>query len=81
MGYKYDGFFSEEDVAKYETERGKSIPDHGTGYIPKPGDVKYKDLNNDHKIDQYDVATSSSEKNPSYLYPICCPTGLPVFLI
>ena len=56
MGYKYDGFFSEEDVAKYETERGKSIPDHGTGYIPKPGDVKYKDLNNDHKIDQYDVA-------------------------
>ena len=38
MGYKYDGFFSEEDVAKYETERGKSIPDHGTGYIPKPGD-------------------------------------------
>lgn len=56
MGYKYDGFFSEEDVANYATERGKSIPDHGTGYTPKPGDVKYKDLNSDHKINQYDVA-------------------------
>lgn len=63
MGYKYDGFFSEEDVAKYATERGKSIPDHGSGYVPKPGDVKYKDLNNDHKIDQYDVAAIG---NPAY---------------
>lgn len=56
FGYKYDGFFSEEDVKNYEAERGSSIPDHGTSFAPKAGDVKYKDLNGDHKIDNNDVA-------------------------
>lgn len=63
FGYKYDGFFSEDDVARYETERGKSMPDYGAGFMPKPGDVKYKDLNNDHKIDNNDVAAIG---NPIY---------------
>lgn len=53
-----DGFFSEQDVAGYEAGKGTEggIPDHGPGYAPKPGDVKYKDLNNDGKIDELDVA-------------------------
>ena len=55
FGYKFDGFFSEEDVARYETERGKTMPDYGAGFTPHPGDAKYKDLNNDNKIDQNDV--------------------------
>ncbi len=58
FGYKYDGFFSEEDVANYESLKGQEggIPDHGSGFVPKPGDVKYKDLNGDHVIDQNDVS-------------------------
>nr|WP_302830219.1 TonB-dependent receptor [uncultured Bacteroides sp.] len=55
FGYKFDGFFSEEEVKRYETERGKSMPDYGSGFTPHPGDAKYKDLNDDHKIDQNDV--------------------------
>ncbi len=61
FGYKYDGYFSEADVAKYATESGKSIPDHG--FTPRPGDVKYKDLNGDHKIDNKDVTAIG---NPVY---------------
>ncbi|MDD4582939.1 MAG: TonB-dependent receptor [Eubacteriales bacterium] len=56
FGYKNNGFFSEEDVAVYQEEKGKTIPDHGAGFMPKPGDVKYKDLNRDGKIDTYDRA-------------------------
>ena len=56
FGLKNDGYFSEEDVANYATEKGKTIPDHGAGFMPKPGDVKYKDLNGDGKIDTYDKA-------------------------
>ena len=56
FGYQYDGFFSEDDVNNYAQERGKSIPDHGTSFSPKAGDVKYKDLNGDHKIDNNDVS-------------------------
>lgn len=58
FGYKSDGFFSAEDAEKYETVKGTEggIPDHGAGYSPKAGDVKYKDLNGDHKIDANDVS-------------------------
>lgn len=63
FGYNYDGFFSDEDVKNYSTERGKSIPDHGSSFNPKAGDVKYKDLNEDHKIDNNDVAAIG---NPIY---------------
>ena len=50
-----DGFFSEQDVADYKAGKG-SIPDHGAGFVPKAGDLKYKDLNGDGKIDELDVA-------------------------
>lgn len=63
FGYKHDGYFSEEDVRVYEQERGKSIPDHGASFFPKPGDVKYKDLNGDNKIDNYDIGAIG---NPIY---------------
>lgn len=56
FGYRTNGFFSEEDVANYQNLKGQEngIPDHGTGFFPKPGDVKYKDLNGDRKIDYLD---------------------------
>ena len=63
FGYKNDGFFSEDDVANYAAEKGKTIPDHGTSYVPKPGDIKFKDLNGDHKIDDNDIAAIG---NPVY---------------
>lgn len=64
FGYVYDGFFSEEDVNRYAEERGKSIPDHGAGFIPKAGDVKYRDLNNDHRIDNNDITAIGNPRYP-----------------
>lgn len=57
FGYVFDGYFTAEEVANYESQKGKegSIADQGTGYIPLEGDVKYKDLNGDHRIDEKDV--------------------------
>lgn len=64
FGYKNDGFFSQEDVEIYAQEKGKTIPDHGAGFVPKPGDVKYKDLNGDGKIDSYDRAAIGKPMYP-----------------
>ncbi|WP_081436846.1 SusC/RagA family TonB-linked outer membrane protein [Pedobacter heparinus] len=40
-----------------------------TGYTPQPGDIKYKDLNNDGIIDQYDEAPIGSTK-PLFFYGV-----------
>lgn len=65
FGYQCDGFFSEEDVANYASLKGQAggIPDHGDSFTPVAGDVKYKDLNGDHQIDDKDVAAIG---NPIY---------------
>lgn len=65
FGYITDGFFSDDDAANYAQLKGQEggIPDHGAGFTPKPGDVKYKDLNGDGKIDANDV---SAIGYPSY---------------
>lgn len=63
FGYKFDGFFSEEEVARYEAERGKTMPDYGSGFTPHAGDAKFKDLNDDKIIDQNDVCAIG---NPVY---------------
>lgn len=65
FGLKYNGFFTEEEVARYATEKGKTMPDQGAGFAPKPGDVKYKDLNGDQIIDDKDETAIG---NP--LYPL-----------
>ena len=54
FGLKYDGFFTEEEVKNYDKLKGKEFPDHGASFKPRPGDVKYKDLNHDMKIDEND---------------------------
>lgn len=58
FGYVTDGFFSEEDAARYESVKGQEggIPNHGEGFIPKAGDVKYKDLDGDGMINTNDVS-------------------------
>ena len=62
FGYMYDGFFTEEEAANYASLKGKEggIPDHGEGFTPLAGDVKYKDLNGDHKIDNNDCLLYTS---------------------
>lgn len=64
FGHKFDGYFSEEEVARYATEGRGGLPDYGTGFAPKPGDVKYKDLNDDKKIDQNDVTSIGNTAYP-----------------
>ena len=57
FGYVFDGYFTEEEAANYENLKGNiegGIPDQGSGYVPLAGDVKYKDLNKDGKIDEKD---------------------------
>lgn len=54
FGYKFDGYFTEEESANYASEKGKTMPDYGTGFAPNAGDVKYKDLNGDKLIDYRD---------------------------
>ena len=64
FGYVTDGFFSQEDVEKYAINKGMEggIPDHN--FSPKAGDVKYRDLNGDYKIDDKDVAAIGYPKYP-----------------
>lgn len=66
FGWVTDGFFSEEDVKNYASTKGQEggIPDHGTGFTPSPGDVKYKDLNGDGLIDHNDNAAIGNPRYP-----------------
>lgn len=58
MGYVADGFFqSEEEIANTPV-----LPN----YTIKPGDIKYKDLDNNGVIDQYDQAPIGNDKPLSY---------------
>lgn len=58
FGYVAEGFYSKEDI------NGK-VPTM-EGYNPVPGDLKYKDLNEDGVINRYDVTTIGNEKAMIY---------------
>lgn len=47
FGYEADGLFQSMTEINYSATT--------VGYMPQPGDIKYKDLNNDGVIDQFDV--------------------------
>lgn len=68
FGYIFDGYFTEEEVKNYDSLKGieGGIADQGTGYIPLAGDVKYKDLNGDFKIDEKDRAAIGKPSYPLY---------------
>lgn len=68
FGYVFDGYFTEAEAANYSELKGKEngIADQGSGYQPLAGDVKYKDLNGDHKIDEKDVRDIGNPKYPLY---------------
>ena len=57
FGYQADGVFqSQEEIDEYLSHTKIE------GYIPKPGDLKYKDLNGDHVIDDQDVTAIGTTK-------------------
>ncbi len=58
FGYVADGFFG----SMAEIQSGALIP----GYDVKPGDIKFKDLNNDGIIDQFDMAPIGKTKPMLY---------------
>lgn len=61
-GYEVDGFFeSEEDVLD------SPVQNIG-GHASRPGDLKYKDLNNDDIIDQKDLAPIGKSSIPNYTF-------------
>ncbi|MFV0471570.1 MAG: SusC/RagA family TonB-linked outer membrane protein [Paludibacteraceae bacterium] len=62
FGYVSEGFFqSPEEIAEYMNPSDGSQGYTMDGYIPSPGDLKYKDLNGDHNIDDLDVKGISTE--------------------
>jgi TonB-linked SusC/RagA family outer membrane protein len=56
FGYVADGLF------QTQTEINSSATT--VGYTPQPGDIKYKDLNGDGVIDQFDIAPIGRSKKP-----------------
>ena len=61
FGYVAEGLFQSQD----EINNSAKI----IGYTPQPGDIKYKDLNSDGRIDQYDV-TAIGKTKPRFFYGI-----------
>jgi TonB-linked SusC/RagA family outer membrane protein len=59
FGYITDGFWSVEDVAHLA-----DFPKYS--YTPKPGDLKYKDLNSDKVINENDQRAIGNPANPLY---------------
>jgi len=58
IGYVADGLFQSEEEIKNSAVLA--------GYDIKPGDIKYKDLNNDNVIDQYDQTVIGNDKALTY---------------
>lgn len=54
FGYIADGLF--------QTQAEINSSATTVGYTPQPGDIKYKDLNNDKVIDQFDIAPIGDQK-------------------
>ncbi|MDR0505293.1 MAG: TonB-dependent receptor [Dysgonamonadaceae bacterium] len=66
MGYVAEGLYADWDEI---TERnicqfGETYP----GELVRPGDIKYSDLNNDGKIDEYDMKAIGRGDVPKYYY-------------
>lgn len=61
-GYIFDGFYYDDaDIAKSPVAVGKTV---------KPGDIKFKDINGDNKIDQNDIGPIGHPNLPQVTYGI-----------
>lgn len=61
-----EGFFSEEEIARINNPNDQTIPKPSFGAV-YPGDIKYKDVNEDGIIDQNDI-TGIGNWHPSFDY-------------
>ncbi len=61
FGYVFDRFFTEDDDIA-------ALPDQSSLGRQQPGDLKYKDLNDDGVIDQYDITSIGDAKMPDIYY-------------
>lgn len=68
-GLKSDGFYSESDFGA-DGKLLSSLPVNTFVSDLRPGDVKYKDLNGDHKIDNYDFTYQDKPLFPQIWYGI-----------
>ncbi|WPU96391.1 SusC/RagA family TonB-linked outer membrane protein [Mucilaginibacter sabulilitoris] len=55
-------FYGYTALGFYQTLQDATTSAHIAGYTPQPGDIKYKDLNNDGVIDQFDQSTIGGTK-------------------
>lgn len=62
FGYVVDGYF--QDQADIDNSPEQSVGGHES----RPGDFKYKDLNNDGKINERDIAPIGYSRVPEYQY-------------
>ena len=63
FGYVFEGFWTQEQAASYQ-----EYPDQS--YVPKAGDVRYKDLNNDGVINTDDKRPIGFPDYPEYIASI-----------
>ena len=65
IGYVADGFYQETDF----DEQGNLLPGYANPNVAvKPGDVKYRDLNNDNVIDSDDQTMIGHSNRPAYTF-------------
>ena len=66
FGYIAEGLYESEEEIKERniTQFGETYP----GQLVKPGDIKYKDLNGDGHIDEYDMCKIGRGDVPKYYY-------------
>lgn len=64
-GYSYRTLYAFDTEGIYQTDQEASEHMHANGYIPKAGDLKYKDLNGDGKLDFNDM-TEIGNTIPKY---------------
>ncbi|WP_158275610.1 SusC/RagA family TonB-linked outer membrane protein [Marinilabilia rubra] len=62
FGYVFDGFFTQDDI-----DAG-NYPEHVTLPMPSPGDMKYKDLNNDGIVNGNDIKALGYSRFPEYIF-------------
>jgi TonB-linked SusC/RagA family outer membrane protein len=67
FGLEAIGLFTEDDFDEYTGELKQEIPAHTFGVV-RPGDIRYRDINNDNRIDGYDEKPIGGTKNPEIVY-------------
>lgn len=68
-GLTVEGFFKEEDFDANGNFTDPTIPVHTFGVV-KPGDLRYKDLNDDKVIDALDMQPIGSGNTPNQMFAI-----------